>query len=185
VVPRSGDGRDAGDGGAGLAGELRAFAAGRLPGYMVPSAFVTLDRLPLNASGKLHRAALPTPDHGRPEPAALPGTATEHMVAQIWSDLLGVHPVGIHDNFFDLGGTSLLLLRLHAGLERAAGIKVSLVDLFRYPTVHRLAVFLDGLTSTEPPQRQAEGQAQGRLRRRSRLSRMSRSGSAAEEETRQ
>ena len=169
VVPRAGDAEN-GRAGNGRAGELRAYAAGRLPGYMVPSALVILERMPLNASGKLDRASLPAPDRGRSEPAALASTATEAMVAQLWSDLLGVHPIGRHDNFFDLGGNSLLLLRLQAGIERACGSKVTLVDLFRYPTAYRLASFLDGIAPDDVPTRPA----QGRLRRRSRLSRMSR-----------
>jgi len=168
VVRRAGE---AGNEGAALAGELRAYTAGRLPGYLVPAAVVCLDRMPLNASGKLDRATLPPPGQAGPEPGALAGTATEAMVTQLWSDLLGVHPIGIHDNFFDLGGNSLLLLRLQAGLERASGSRVALVDLFRYPTAGRLAAFLDG----NAPADTRPSPDQGRIRRQSRLSRMSRS----------
>ncbi len=126
------------------AGELRRFLAGRLPDPFIPSVFVALDRLPLTPNGKVDRKALPAPDTAtaaRPEPVA-PRSALERTIAEVWREVLRVEKVGLHDNFFDLGGHSLLAAQVHARLGRALGRELSLVDLFRHPTVGALARFL-------------------------------------------
>ncbi|HWN44819.1 MAG TPA: amino acid adenylation domain-containing protein [Thermoanaerobaculia bacterium] len=121
--------------------ELRAWSAERLPDYMVPAAFVPLEEWPLSATGKLDRKALPPPFAPKPEPlvAAAPRTEMERVIAAIWREVIGVESVGIDDNFFDLGGHSLLLARVQARLSEILGRELPMVDLFRYPTVGSLA----------------------------------------------
>ena len=126
--------------------ELRSFLQERLPNYMMPSAFIFLDTLPLTPSGKVDRRALPAPDgssiqldtHFVP-----PSNPTEERLAAIWADVLGVDRVGIHDNFFELGGHSLLALRLFAKIEQGFGRIFPLATLFEAPTVKDLANIID------------------------------------------
>jgi amino acid adenylation domain-containing protein len=128
------------------ADELRRFVGDKLPDYMVPSAFVFLDALPLLPNGKVHLSALPAPDATRPELTAAyvpPQSEAEQIVAGIWQEALKVEKVGIQDNFFDLGGHSLLLVRVQARLQEALGRDVALMDLFKHPTVSSLARYLD------------------------------------------
>jgi len=121
--------------------ELRAFLRERLPEPVVPGAYVTLDAWPLTPNGKVDRRALPPPGGAEPAQAALrPGL--EHAIAAVWKEVLGVERVGARDNFFDLGGHSLLLARVHARLTESLGVEISMVDLLRHPTVADLAVFL-------------------------------------------
>ncbi|MFF7172043.1 amino acid adenylation domain-containing protein [Streptomyces pseudovenezuelae] len=121
--------------------ELRADLERRLPGYMVPTAIVTLDRLPRNERGKTDRRALPAPV--RPERAnAVPDAPMgdlERVVASVWREVLAAEHVGVDDNFFELGGHSLLVVRVQARLTETLGTAVPVVDLFRYPTVRTLA----------------------------------------------
>jgi amino acid adenylation domain-containing protein len=134
--------------------ELRGFLEERLPRYMVPSAFVRMEALPLNSSGKLDLKALPDPAGRRLAPEAgyrPPQTVLEKTIAEIWSDVLGVEKVGLYDNFFDLGGHSLLLARVHDRLRTALGFDVALMDLFTYPTVSSLAGHLHGATAEPEP----------------------------------
>src|SRR4029077_10649835 len=94
-----------------LAPALRSYLQAKLPEYMVPSAFVMLERLPLTPNGKVDRRALPAPDAARPalgEQYVVPRTAVERQLAEIWGSVLGLDGVGLHDNFFELGGHSLL-----------------------------------------------------------------------------
>ena len=116
-----------------------------LPDYMVPSVLVRLDRLPLTTNGKVDRAALPAPDRERPEQSAefaAPQGATEEAVAAIWREVLHLNQVGAHDNFFDLGGTSLLALEAFRKIEPLATGRCKVLDLFRYPTIRSLAAFI-------------------------------------------
>jgi amino acid adenylation domain-containing protein len=128
------------------AGELRAFLRQRLPEAMVPAAYVVLDELPRNPSGKLDRRALPAPRWGRgeQEAVALPRTAAEEILAAIWREVLAVERIGIHDSFFDLGGHSLLATRLMSRVRRAFGVELPLARLFEEPTVAGLAARLGG-----------------------------------------
>ena len=128
------------------AAELRAFAALKLPTYMVPSACVVMSALPLSPNGKVDRARLPAPDGTRQLDSTFvaPRSETEDRIAAVWRELLRVEHVGIRDNFFDLGGHSLLLVRVRARLAETFGPVVSLVDLFQYPTVESLAAFVGG-----------------------------------------
>ncbi|MBN3775130.1 non-ribosomal peptide synthetase, partial [Burkholderia sp. Se-20378] len=124
-----------------LATALRTHLSARLPDYMVPAAFVTLDSLPLTPNGKLDRRALPAPDgeafarHAYEAPQG----EIETTLAQLWSELLGVDRVGRHDHFFTLGGHSLLAVRLLSRLGQRFAIELSLATLFAQPTLRGLA----------------------------------------------
>jgi amino acid adenylation domain-containing protein len=117
--------------------DLRAHLAGILPAYMVPTWFVTLDRLPLTANGKVDRARLPAPE-APTRPSATVETDTERAIAAIWAELLEL-PVGADDNFFSLGGHSLLAIKAVAQIRRSLGQPVAVMDLFKYQTVRELA----------------------------------------------
>ncbi len=137
VVPREA-GSATGDG-------LREFLKERLPEHMVPSFFVVMDALPLSANGKVDRQALPAPE-GRQTEARYeaPQSQAEKLIAGVWQELLKVDQVGVEDNFFDIGGHSLLLVRVHGRLEQVLQRKLALVELFQYPTIRRLAEHLMG-----------------------------------------
>ncbi|HLZ53020.1 MAG TPA: non-ribosomal peptide synthetase, partial [Verrucomicrobiae bacterium] len=127
------------------AAELRRFAQDKLPEPMTPSAFVFLDALPLTPNGKVNRKALPVPEGRRPELETAylaPHTGQEKIIAKVWQELLGVEAVGLNDNFFDLGGNSLLVVQAQARLREALGRDLPVVKLFQYPSVKALAGFL-------------------------------------------
>ena len=131
--------------------DLRRGLRERLPDYMVPAALVFLDELPRTVNGKLDAARLPAPAHTRPELAAAyaaPRSELERSIAAVWSAALKLESVGLDDNFFDLGGHSLLMAKVHARLGEALGRMVSLIELFQYPTVGSLARHL--ARGTEP-----------------------------------
>ena len=124
--------------------ELRHFLESKLPNYMVPAAFVTLEALPLSPNGKVDRKALRAPDTVRPQLEAVyqpPQTEVEQTIVDIWQEILNLESVGIHDNFFELGGHSLLLVQVHSKLREAFKSNVSIIDLFRYPTIRSLAEY--------------------------------------------
>jgi amino acid adenylation domain-containing protein len=125
-----------------LAQRLRQHIRQRLPEYMLPSRFVWVEELPLTTNGKLNRAALPARNGSRHEldsAHALPGNDIEAKLASVWQEVLGLERVGVHDNFFDLGGHSLLLVRLHSRLAPLFNTSLSIIDLFRLPSVSALA----------------------------------------------
>jgi amino acid adenylation domain-containing protein len=160
--------------------ELRAFLRDRLPEPLVPAVFVPLPALPLTPSGKVDRRALPAPAGLRPDLAtgyAEPGTALERTIAGIFRDLLRVNRVGLNDNFFDLGGHSLLVIRAHQKLREALGREISVIDLFRFPTVALLARYLgkdEVKPSFEKVQGLAERQRAAQLRQKQAMERMRR-----------
>ena len=124
---------------------LRAFLASKLPSYMIPSAIVLLDALPLSPNGKLDRAALPAPEAantGNSGGPVSPQTEMEQKVAEIWRRVLGLKQVGVTDNFFDVGGDSLQLLEAHAELQKAINSDLSITVLFEYSTISSLAQHL-------------------------------------------
>ncbi|MGW2041543.1 non-ribosomal peptide synthetase [Streptomyces virginiae] len=119
--------------------ELREFVSARLPVHMVPSAVVCLEQFPLTPSGKVDRKALPAPEHAAaPAGAEEPRTGAERLLAQIWSDVLGVPTVGVTDNFYELGGDSILGIRVVARAKKA-GLVISAKDVFRKQTIAELA----------------------------------------------
>ncbi len=133
--------------------ELRNYLRVKLPDYMVPSAFVQLEKLPLTPNGKVDRKKLPAPEKdtlsGR-EGYAEPSTETEKSLAGIWSELLGVSNIGIHDNFFELGGHSLLAIRMFSAVEETFRKSVPLATLFEAGTIEKLANILDREDWEEP-----------------------------------
>ncbi len=139
IVPR-GERRD-------LAPDLREFLRERLPDYMVPGAWIVIDSFPMTSRGKVDRAALqgmarsawPAESRG-----GVPRNDCERAIADIWKEVLGLPVMGLQDNFFDLGGHSLLLPKVLARVRELAQREVSMVDLFRYPTVQALAAYVAG-----------------------------------------
>ena len=114
----------------------------QLPDYMVPAAFVLLDALPLTTNGKVDRAALPPPEEvcvQRDTVYEAPRSHVEQAIAAVWQEVLGVKTVGTHDNFFDLGGQSLLLAKVWSKLRGQFQREPTMLDLFHYPTIAALA----------------------------------------------
>ena len=124
--------------------ELRAFLGERLPAFMLPAAFVGLDALPLTPNGKVDRKALPAPTAQKQSETQYVAPQNEHErhLIALWQAVLQRERVGVHDNFFELGGHSLLLIQLHRRLQERYGKQVTVMDLFRYPTVAALAAHL-------------------------------------------
>ena len=125
--------------------ELRNYMEQRLPEYMLPSAIVRLEVFPLTPNGKLDRKALPAPDGAGCEadgPYVAPRSELERLIADVWREVLGVERVGVRDNFFNLGGHSLLLIRVNNRLREALQMELPVVELFKYPTVSALAEHL-------------------------------------------
>ncbi len=173
--------------------ELRRFLAERLPLFMIPSVFVVLAALPRTPNGKVDRRRLPAPDRSRPEleqAFAAPRNETERRIAGVWQEVLGLERLGIHDSFFDLGGQSLLLARVHARLrQQPGGEQLVLIDLFRHPTVAALAEHMVAATGAatehERPAAAVEDQIarlqEGRRRQRSGRELRQRAGGAHHE----
>lgn len=150
--------------GAGDALELRAFLQRELPAQMVPASYAFLEALPLTPNGKLDEHTLPvaTVAHRR-EGTTTGGTPLQQTIAAAWSRVLGIEGVCLDENFFDLGGTSLSLLRLHAELHVVpAAQSLRIVDLFQHPTVRALASFLESDASPKPLTQAAERAARRR-----------------------
>ena len=124
---------------------LREFLLTRVPDYMMPVAFVALERLPLNANGKINRLALPAPHLDRSGGASAfvpPRDAVEQAILHHWEAVLKLHPISVRDNFFEIGGHSLLAVNLIARLEREFGQRLPMATLFRRPSVEQLAQVL-------------------------------------------
>jgi acyl carrier protein len=121
-----------------LTSQIRCFLKQNLPDYMVPSAFVVLERLPLTPNGKLDRRALPVPHQFMVDLEKTfkpPRTPSERVVAGIWAEVLGIEQVGKHDNFFQLGGHSLLATQIISRLREAFRVEIPLRSIFQEPTV--------------------------------------------------
>jgi hypothetical protein len=127
---------------------LREWLGQKIPEYMIPAAYEIVESIPLNPNGKVDIDALPIPSSARPEldvDFKAPQTRTEKQIAAVWKEFLLLENVGIDDNFFDLGGHSLLLTQVHDRLGEIYREKkeLTIVDLFRYPTIHSLAGFIE------------------------------------------
>ncbi len=145
--------------------ELRKHLAALLPDYMQPSAFVGVKELPRTPSGKIDRKALPAPDVKRPDldvAYAAPSTVVQKTLANVWADLIAIDRVGIDDNFFDLGGNSLLSIQCVAQLE-GHGLKLPIVKLYQHPTIRACAAFMEGDSSAVSPAEMAKARVGARL----------------------
>jgi non-ribosomal peptide synthetase component F len=122
--------------------ELRDFVASQLPQHMIPAFFVALESFPLSENGKLDRAALANMELASkpaPTPEGVPSSELERTLAQLWQGILKVQNVGLDDNFFDLGGDSLLLVAVHSNLQKLLQTEIPVTDLFEFPTIRKLA----------------------------------------------
>ncbi|MEE8524221.1 MAG: amino acid adenylation domain-containing protein, partial [Thermoanaerobaculia bacterium] len=168
------------------AAALRGFLADLLPSHMIPAAFVALEEaLPRMVSGKVDRAALPAPSSDAvPRPAYVaPATELERAIAGVWRQVLGVDKVGLEDNFFDLGGHSLLLVQVQQHLGEVLAREPSMVELFQYPKISALARHLGGAEREREPAAASDQERlrieQARSRRQARRRRRSRDGTFA------
>ena len=137
------------------ASELREFLKSRLPGHAIPSAFLFLDQVPLNAHGKIDRSALLAPaqqETAGPDAAVPARRFTEKVLSDIWIDLLKVESLGVTDNFFDLGGHSLLAGQAMARVARALGVSLPIKTIFEAPTIEELARRVDEAVAAKPHQ---------------------------------
>ncbi|MFB4300943.1 amino acid adenylation domain-containing protein [Actinomadura sp. NTSP31] len=133
---------------AGDVAGLREHCAGLLPEYMVPAVFVELPAIPLNANGKVDRHALPEPDTGPGDDAVEPRTVVEERIAEIWTGLLGT-TVGVHANFFQAGGNSIVAIRLIAEIQDAFDIDLQVRTVFENPTIAALALEIEDRVRAE------------------------------------
>ena len=125
--------------------QVREALYAQLPAYMVPSIFIAMESLPMLPNGKIDRRSLPSAHEvQKPFHYEEPRTEVEYAIASIWRETLGMEKVGRNDNFFQLGGHSLLLFRVHSQLNLLFERDLSMVDMFRYPTVQSLAEHLAG-----------------------------------------
>jgi len=138
---------------------LKGHLRGLLPEYMVPHAYTVMERLPLTATGKVDRKALPPPTRTHTGERILPRTPMEETVAEAWRSILGIPAVGVHDNFFELGGNSLGSVRLASRLSEKLGARISVRQLFFFPTVAELVAEVEreraGMTMAAMPERPA------------------------------
>ncbi len=124
---------------------LRNHLKQRLPDYMIPNHIIQLDRFPLTSNNKIDRKALPEPEGVRPELEsryAAPATEIETRITDIWRDVLKLDRAGVHDNFFDLGGHSLSMIQVRSRLNETLGKNLTVVELFKYPTIRSLADYI-------------------------------------------
>jgi natural product biosynthesis luciferase-like monooxygenase protein/FkbM family methyltransferase len=148
--------------------EVRSYLQEKLPQFMWPAAYVPLAALPLTPNGKVDRKALPAPDGRRSASErsyVAPQDETQRAVAEVWRELLRLEEIGIHDNFFEVGGNSLLLVEAHGRLRRALERDLTLVELMRHPTIDSLARHLAQQGESETPASGAKGQARGQSQR--------------------
>jgi len=133
--------------------DLRVQLQGQLPDYMVPAIFMTVEAMPKTPSGKIDRRALPPPQQQRPEQSqgyAAPQSELERVLAGIWSKLLKLDRVGIHDNFFEIGGNSLMTLQIALQVRALLDKDLPVVKLFQHPTIAQLANYLNKGQSANP-----------------------------------
>ncbi len=151
---------------------LRKGLLKKLPEYMVPASYMVMEEFPLTANGKLNRKALPTPSMERTENQDFhaPENYAEEIIASVWQNYLKVSSVDVNDNFFDIGGHSLLMLNIFNELNEKFDQDISIVDLYKYPTVHALAEYLsEGHSSKPPPSESLTDRAKRQKERREKL----------------
>jgi acyl carrier protein len=144
---------------------LRELVKQRLPDYMMPAIFVVLDKLPRLPNGKIDRRSLPKPDGLRWDLQAkyiAPRNGAEQHIAKIWQELLQLDRVGAHDNFFDLGGHSLLLIQVRSRLEDVFARDISTTTLLEYPTISALAGYIGQEQPPTPAFEQGRTRAEAR-----------------------
>ncbi|HET9282375.1 MAG TPA: amino acid adenylation domain-containing protein [Candidatus Angelobacter sp.] len=140
--------------------ELHNYLDEKLPPYMIPSAFITLQELPRNAKGEVNRAALSVLGQEQlTREFVLPRTELEQTIATAWQAVLGVDQVGVHDNFFDLGGHSLLMIQLHQKLRASLAVDIELLHLFQFPTIDSLVRFLQAGYNFDVKSRETQDRA--------------------------
>jgi acyl-coenzyme A synthetase/AMP-(fatty) acid ligase/acyl carrier protein len=135
------------------AGEWRDYVGAKLPDYMIPSAFVVLDEMPLTLNGKVDRAALPAPEnvrHDAAETFVAPRTPLEETLASIWSEVIGMEKIGVYDDFFELGGHSLLATQVISRVRDAFNVTLPLRALFESPVIATLAELIEQAQKEEP-----------------------------------
>lgn len=130
--------------------QLRQYLAEHLPNYMVPAHIMLLEAIPLSSNGKVDRKALPRPELSQPTERSrqLPSTELERTIAQLWCEVLGIQEVGLHDNFFEVGGNSILLIQVHRRLQDALAITLPIVSLFRHSDIASLTEHLQSQGSS-------------------------------------
>ncbi|NEP59190.1 MAG: amino acid adenylation domain-containing protein, partial [Symploca sp. SIO2G7] len=133
-----------------LVPKLRNFLEQVLPQYMVPSVFFLLGALPLTPNGKVDRKKLPSPNINNRSHTEyiVPTTATEQQIAEVWQDVLQIEKVGIYDNFFEVGGNSLLLVQVSSKLQELLKIELQVVELLKYPNIYYLSQYIKGESSS-------------------------------------
>ncbi len=132
--------------------DLRIFLRNKLPEYMIPSAFISLERLPLTANGKVDRKSLPSVEMNseKSKPTCTkPQSEIEKDITNVWQNVLHIDHIGVNDNFFDLGGHSLLVAQVYTQLPEHVKKRLKIVDLFMYPTIRKLCVFLGECQSSQ------------------------------------
>ena len=128
---------------------LRDVLSAKMPSYMLPANFVFVDRFPLTSNGKIDRKALPPAETDTPvaDPVSRPGNDMETTLAAVWAEALGLERIGMEQNYFDLGASSLMVAEVHSRLQQHLQQEISLVDLFQFPTVRALSTHLSGVIS--------------------------------------
>ena len=127
--------------------DLRQFLQDKLPAYMIPSSYMMLEEFPLTPNRKIDRKALPLPEANRRnlDNYIKPSSEIEREIAQIWQQVLQVDKIGIHDNFFDLGGHSLSMVKVHSQLREKFSSDIPLVEMFRHPTISALVKYFSNI----------------------------------------
>ncbi len=139
--------------------QLKEWLASHLAPYMIPAYFVQMAALPRTSAGKVHRKGLPAPDLSNMALDSIysePQDPMEKLIATVWKEVLGIPRVGTHDNFFDLGGNSLKIIRVNFRLNESLGLKIPVVQLFKYPTIQLLKEYVRGLSQPSAPVIQPE-----------------------------
>jgi acyl carrier protein len=149
-----------------MVGRLKTYLREQLPAYMVPSRWVRVDEFPLTSSGKIDRRALPSVDSDGVNgngAGQKPQSEIERVVAGVWQEVLDLETIGVEDNFFEIGGHSLMAVTVHRRLEEVFEKNFSMVEMFRYPTVGTLADYLRRNGASRP---KAKGQQRGEQQKR-------------------